>query len=221
MTDIHAKICGEIPADQPIRGPIGRRRKSLRHHFCDGIEAEVKAEPDAFANTKPRTMLGLTVHSPGARRGHRALLPGQARGLIPRRSRAQARRGAAEMAGVSLDNSQGDSEAKPPSQPKWNWSEDGMWDSSLRADDAKAREEQEQSEARAEALRLELGERFRRALEAERINTERWMRMELEREGRCAAPETAAASFSGNIPPAAARDPHAGTVRIGGRIVEG
>jgi vacuolar-type H+-ATPase subunit E/Vma4 len=92
----------------------------------------------------------------------------------------------------------------------------------VRANDEKVREEQEQeqeqSEAHAEALREELGDRFRRALEAERINTERGVRLELEREGRNAVPETVAAPFSGNISPA--HDPHAGTVRIGGRIVD-
>ena len=112
-------------------------------------------------------------------------------------------------------------EPKSPPLPQWDWGEDGVWDSSVRADDKAKREEQERKEAREEALRAELSERFRRALEAERINTERRVRMELEREGRNAVPEPPAAPFSGNIPPAAARDPHAGTVRIGGRIVEG
>ncbi|HEX4159806.1 MAG TPA: hypothetical protein VHY79_15175 [Rhizomicrobium sp.] len=124
------------------------------------------------------------------------------------------------MAGQPVDNSQGNSEPKLPPQPQWDWSEDGARDSTKRADDKTARQQAEQKEARAEALRAELGDLFRRALEAERINTERRVRLELEREGRTAVLETAMAPFSRNIPPAA-RDPHAGAVRIGGRIVEG
>ena len=219
MTETHAQIYGEIPADQPVRAPIGRRRKSLRHHFCDGIEAAVKAEPEAFTNTKPRTMLGLIVHS--LVRGAATGRCDQVKLVVFFLDEAERRRGAAEIADAPIDNSQGNSEPKQAPQPQWDWSEDGAWDSTMCADDEKAREETEQKEARAEALRAELGDRFRRALEAERINTERRVRLELQREGRSAAPEMQAAPFSGNIPPAATREPHAGTVRIGGRLVEG
>ncbi|HEX4159723.1 MAG TPA: hypothetical protein VHY79_14745 [Rhizomicrobium sp.] len=228
MTDMHAKTYGEIRADQPIRGPIGRRRKTLRHHFCDGIDAAVKAEPDAFANTRPRTMLGLMVHS--LVRGAATGRCDQVKLVVFFLDEAERRRGVVEHIVAPDGDSQGNLEPKSALQPQWDWSEDGAWDSTMRTDDPKVREEAEQEEARAEALREEIGDRFHRALEAERINTERRVRMELEREGRSAVPETAAApfsgnnspaaAFSGNIPPAAARDPHAGTVRIGGRIVD-
>jgi hypothetical protein len=226
---MHARIYGEIPADQPIRVPAGRRRKTLRHHFCDGIDAAVKAEPEAFANTKPRTMLGLIVHS--LVRGAATGRCDQIKLVVFFLDEAERRRGVVEHIVAPNDDSQGNPEPKSVPQPKWDWSEDGAWDSTVRADDPKVREEAEQKEARAEALREEIGDRFHRALEAERINTERRVRLELEREGKMAVPETAAAqfsgnnspaaAFSGNIPPAAPRDPHAGTVRIGGRIVEG
>ena len=215
MTNAHAKIYGEIPADQPIRAPLGRRRKSLRHHFCDGIEAAVNAEPDAFANAKPRTMLGLIVHS--LVRSAASGRCNQVKLVVFFLDEAERRRSAVEE--IAAPAEQGNSEPEAP--PNWDWSEDGVWNSTMREDDETAREEKERHEAHAEALRAELGDRFRRALEAERINTERRVRLELEREGRSAAPETQAAPFSGNIPPDVPRDPHAGTVRIGGRIVEG
>ena len=214
MTKMQTKIYGEIPADQPIRAPISRRRKSLRQHFCDGIEAAVKAEPEAFANTKPRTMLGLIVHS--LVRGAGTGRCDQVKLVMIILDEGERRRGVAEMSGEFDEDSPENPAPKPP--PQWDWNEDGAWDSSVRADDAKARKEQE--EARAAALRVDIGDKFRRALEAERINTERRVRMELEREGKCAVPEPAPAPFPGTLP-AAPRDPHAGTIRIGGRIVEG
>ncbi|HEX4159098.1 MAG TPA: hypothetical protein VHY79_11530 [Rhizomicrobium sp.] len=188
----------------------------MRHQFCDGIDAAVKAEPDAFANTRPRTMLGLIVHS--LVRGAATGRCDQIKLVVFFLDEAERRRGVVEHIVAPDADSQGNSEPKPAPPPQWDWSEDGAWDSTMRADDEKAAEEKEQSETRAEALREEIGDRFRRALEAERINTERRVRMELEREGRNAVPETVAAPFSGNISPA--RDPHAGTVRIGGRIVD-
>ena len=215
MADTDAKIYGEIPPDQPIRAPIGRRRKSLRHHFCDGVEAAVKAEPEAFTNAKPRTMLGLIVHS--LVRGAASGRCNQVKLVVFFLDEAERRRNMEEEIAAPAEH--GNSEPKSP--PNWDWSEDGAWDSTVREDDETAREEKEQREARSEALRVELGDRFRRALEAERINTERRVRMELEREGRSAVPETQAAPFSGNFPPTAMREPQAATVRIGGRIVEG
>src|SRR5580698_6980651 len=110
MTKAHARIYGEIPADQPFRAPIGRRRKSLRHHFCDGIEAAVKAEPEAFGNTKPRTMLGLIVHS--LVRGAGTGRCDQVRLVVFFLEEAERRRGLAEMDEEPLRDSQGIS--RPP-----------------------------------------------------------------------------------------------------------
>jgi len=210
-------IHGEIPETETFRAPpMRKRRKTLRHHFCDGIEAAVKAEPEAFARTRPRTMLGLMVHS---------LVQGGATGRCDQiklvvffLDEAARRREAAEQSAALDDNSEGISAPPSPPEPKWDWSEDGAWDSTPREDNAAAREEKERSEAKTEALRNELRERFHRALEAERLNAERRVRLELEREGRMAAPGRDAAPNPGTVPPSAARE--AGTQRVGGRIVE-
>ncbi|HEX4077726.1 MAG TPA: hypothetical protein VHX61_02475, partial [Rhizomicrobium sp.] len=50
-----------IPREASARGAPRRRRRTLRQHLCDGIEAAVKAEPGAFAATKPRTVMGQMV----------------------------------------------------------------------------------------------------------------------------------------------------------------
>ena len=215
---MQSRIYGEIPPDQPIRAPAARWRKSLRHHFCDGIEAAVKSEPDAFVPTKPRTMLGLMVHS--LVRGAGTGRCDQIKLVVFFLDEAERRRGLADEIAAPADDAPGNPEPKPP--PQWDWSEDGAWHSSTPANDTKAREEREQEEIRAEALRVDIGDKFRRALEAERINTERRVRMELEREGKTAVPQPAPSPspFPGTLP-AAPRDPHAGTIRIGGRIVEG
>jgi hypothetical protein len=217
MTNMYAKTYGEIPADQPVWAPAPRR-KSLRHHFCDGIEAAVKAEPEAFANTKPRTMLGLMVHS--LVRGAATGRCDQIKLVVFFLDEAERRRCAAEESAAGADNSQGNTEPKLL-PPRWDWSGEGVWDSSVRADDAAALEEKERREAHAEALREEIGDQFRRALEAERINTERRVRLELGAGGGNDMAEREAGPFSGNYPPTAMREPHAGSVRIGGRIVEG
>ncbi|HEX3665772.1 MAG TPA: hypothetical protein VHU23_11130 [Rhizomicrobium sp.] len=218
MTHARATIYGEIPADQPVWAPIRRRRKSLRHHFCDGIEAAVKAEPEAFTNTKPRTMLGLMVHS--LVRGAASGRCDQVKLVIFFLDEAERRRCAVEESAAGTDDAQGITEPKSP-PAGWDWSEEGGWDSSARADDAAAREETERREAHSAALREEISDRFHRALEAERINTERRVRLELGAGGANTVPETHSAPFSGNYPRTAMRDAHAGAARIGERIVEG
>jgi hypothetical protein len=159
------------------------------------------------------------------------------------------RRVAAEQA--AMGDSQGNSAPLSPPEPSWDWDEEGAWDSSGRAaSDEDGRREDEAKEAKAEALRDELKGMIERRVEAERINTERRVRLEMEREGRNAIAGTPAAPFSGNFaaatpfsgnfpsavqnsgnfpdesqaPPisgnsAAPRDPHAGQIRIGGRLV--
>jgi hypothetical protein len=202
---------GEIPADSPRR-----RRKSLRHRFSEGIEAAVKAEPKAFTTTRPRTMMGLMVRelvcAAASARCDAVKL------VITYLDEGELRRTEAEIAGI--DNSQGISEPESPPEPKWDWSEDGAWDASEREPHCSA-EEAQAARARTEALRAELREKFLRAAEADRINAERKARLEAEREGSNGVPETHPAPISGNIPPAPMPDPHAGTRRIGGRLVEG
>jgi hypothetical protein len=215
MTGRHSDYSyGQIPEDESSRmPPPRRRRKTLRHHFCDGIEAAVKAEPDAFKSTRPRTMLGLMV---------RELVSAAARArcdcikvVVTFLDEAEVRRTAAEI------DSQGISEVQSPPEPKWDWSQDGVWDSSertdeyLSAEERKKKEEQE-SQARIVALREELKEKFLRAAEADRLNEERKARFEAERRGQNPPP---AAPIPGNNPPAPSPDRR--IMRIGGKIVEG
>jgi len=118
------KLYGEIPENEPVRMPPPRKRwKTLRHHFCDGIEAAVKAEPQAFQATKPRTMLGLMVHSVvgGAATGR----CDQIKLVVFFLDEAERRRVAAEQSAALDDNSEGNSEAPP--EPKWDWTADGVW----------------------------------------------------------------------------------------------
>jgi len=212
MTGPRRSPYGGIPENEPGSLPPPRRRKSLRHHFCEGIEAAVKAEPSAFVATKPRTMLGLMV---------RELVRGAASGRCDQiklvvffLDEGEQRRIAAEQIAALDGNSQGNSAPQAPPEPKWDWSEAGAWETAAREDE-KTSEEKEASETRARALREEHGERFRRAFE-----TERRVRLELEREDRNAVPETAAAPSSGTISPPRTPDPHAGMMRVGGRLVE-
>jgi hypothetical protein len=159
-----------------------------------------------------------------------------------------------------MGDSQGNSAPLSPPEPGWDWDEDGAWDCSGREmPDEDSRREAEAKEARTEALRAELKEMILRRVEAERINAERKVRLEAEREGRNASagrhaadgapfsgnfpaapaatpfsgnyPGACAGANSGNIPgapqaapisgnSAAPRDPHAGQIRIGGKLVE-
>lgn len=217
-----------IPAAGTVRVPPPRqRRKSLRHRFCDGIEAAVKAEPGAVAATKPRTMMGQIVQKLVCKAGDGR--SDAVRLVAFFLDEAERRR----VAAIPEDISQGNSEVQSPPEPKWDWDDEGGWDSSEReASDEDKRREDEAKAAKTEALRAELKERFLRAAEADRINAERKARLEAEREGRNAIAEPEAASIPGNFPGApaavpnagnfqpAVADPHAGTIRIGGRLVE-
>ncbi|HEX4160780.1 MAG TPA: hypothetical protein VHY79_20100 [Rhizomicrobium sp.] len=255
MSSAHSKNPHQIPDTDPVRiPPPRRRRKSLRHHFCDGIEAAVKGEPGAVAATKPRNMMGLMVRNLVCRAGEGRC--DAVRLVVFFLDEAERRRVAAEQA--AMGDSQGNSAPPSPREPEFDWDDNGAWESSARgASDEDQRREDEAKEAKAEALRDELKGMIERRVEAERINTERRVRLEMEREGRGAIAGTPAAPFSGNYPgapaatsvsgnypgargdaisgnfpaasraapisgnSAAPRDPHAGQIRIGGRLVEG
>jgi hypothetical protein len=233
----------ETPNTEPVRVPPPRqRRKSLRHRFCDGVEAAVKGEPGAVAATRPRTMMGLIVRNLVCRAGEGRC--DAVRLVVFFLDEAERRRVAAEQA--AMGDSQGNSAPLSPPEPGWDWDEDGAWDSSGRQTaDEDSRREAEAKEAKTEALRVELKEMILRRVEAERINAERKVRLEAEREGRNAIagrhaadgapfsgnyPDACADTNSGNIPgtPQAApisgnspapRDPHADQIRIGGKLV--
>lgn len=183
-----------------------RRRKSLRQHFRDGLEAGLKAEPEAFAATKPRTMMGLIV---------RELVCAAAnarcdaiRLVFDFVDEAELLRSETNMEEAG-DNSPGISEQEPAEETKWDWGENG-WDSSER--EKKPGELDAERTARTEALREELRERFIRAAEAVRENQERAARLAAERTGATNPPP---AQFSGNFAPHPAAK-----IRIGGKLVE-
>jgi hypothetical protein len=203
---------------EPVRLPPPRqRRKSLRHRFCNGIEAAVKAEPDAFAATRPRTMMGQIVRNLVCRAGDGRC--DAVRLVVFFLDEGERRRVAAEQA--AMGQSQGISEAAPAPEPEWDWDEEGGWDSSGReASGEDQRREDEASAAKTEALRAELREKFLRVAEADRTNAERKARLEAEREGRNAIGGPEAAPFSGNIQPVAAEDRCVDAIRAGGRLVE-
>jgi hypothetical protein len=192
---------GEIPADMPARMRPPGRRKSLRRRFCEGIEAAVKAEPKAFAATKPRTMMGLMVRelvcAAASARCDAIKL------VIAYLDEGEFRRTQAEIA--AADNSQGNFEPEPPPEPRWDWDENGAWDSSERAPECST-EEARAARARTEALRAELMDKFLRAADADRVNAERKARLEAERDATNTVPVADAAPISGNIP--AVRDPN-------------
>ena len=227
MSRAHRRNHQPTPDTGAVRLPPPRqRRKSLRHRFCDGIEAAVKAEPGAVAATRPRTMMGQIVQKLVCKAGDGRC--DAVRLVAFFLDEAERRR----VAVIPDDISQGNSEVQSPPEPKWDWDDEGGWDSSGReASDEDKRREDEAKAAKTEALRAELRERFLRAAEADRINAERKARLEAEREGRNAIAEPEAASIpgipgapaavpnAGNFHPTAAADPHAGIIRIGGRLV--
>jgi hypothetical protein len=125
------------------------------------------------------------------------------------------------VAAIPDEVSQGISAEQSPPEPRWDWDDEGGWDSSGReASGEDQRREDEASAAKTEALRAELREKFLRVAEADRINAERKARLEAEREGRNAIVGPEAAPFSGNIQPVAAEDRCVDAIRAGGRLVE-
>jgi hypothetical protein len=198
------------------REPSRRRRTSLRHTFCAGIEAGVKAEPAAFQSTKPRSMLGLMVRELvcAAGRGRCEAI----KAVMGFLDEADARRNAGDSEGA---RSQGNSGTEEPAEPRWEWDDDGAWDSSEReaADAKSARGTDEQFAVPDAPVAARMFERIMRSHKSDRLNAERLVRLATEREGRKAPPGEA--PISGNIPDEPALDPLSPAIRIGGRIVDG
>jgi hypothetical protein len=188
--------------------PVRRQRKSLRQHFREGLEAGLRAEPESFRSTRPRTMLSLMV---------RELVCAAAssrcdaiRLVFTFVDEAELLRSEAQTDEAD-DNSQGNSDAELADDTKWEWNE-GSWDPSEQEKDSK--ESDAERAARTEALRQELREKFIRAAEAVRENQEREARLAAEAANRT-APNPGPVQFSGNL------DASTPITRIGGRIVEG
>ncbi len=155
--------------------PFRRRRKSLRQHFREGLEAGLKAEPEAFAATKPRTMMGLMVRqlvweASHARCDAIKLVFAYVDEAKPLRTESETE--------DADDHSQGLSGPDSTDETKWDWDVVTGWDSSERE---KNPEEQDAARvARAEAMPEELRERFIRAAEAIEQNEARAARLAAE-----------------------------------------
>jgi hypothetical protein len=196
----------------------------MRQHFCDGLEAAVKAEPYPFATTKPRTILGLMV---------RELVLDAARAkcaaiklVFDYLDQAERERTQAETDGAE-HGSQGNPEPGRAPEPQWDRDETTGWDSSRREDEyltferraaeraAEAEPREDGRDPQTEALRNGLLQRCLRAAEADRENEARLARLAEARADR--PPPGPSVPFSGN-----SGAPHnAGTMRIGGKLVEG
>jgi hypothetical protein len=189
--------------------PFARRqRKSLRQHFRDGLEAGLRAEPEAFAATKPRTMMGLMVRNLVCAAASARC---DAVRLVFDFVDETGLTGTAAETDAAGDDSQGNIGPETAEDANWDWSEAG-WDSSER--EKKPGELDAERAARTEALREEVFEMFIRAAEGEKENEERAARLAAEQMGQT-APNPACARFSGNFEPGLA-----GSVRIGGKLVE-
>ena len=188
---------------------VRRRRKSLRQHFREGLEAALMAEPEAFAATKPRTMMGLMVRELVCEAAHARC--DAIRLVFAYVDEAELLRTETETEDTG-DNSQGISEPESTEETKWDWDETG-WDSSER--EKRPGELDAERAARTEALREQLRDRFIRAGEAVKENQARDARLAAERAGQPAS-NPSSAPFSGNFAPGSC-----GSVRIGGKLVEG
>ena len=234
--DVRSVEAGRQSGRLPVPGR--RRRKTLRQHFCDGLEAALKAEPYPFATTKPRTMLGRMVRELvlDAARAKCAAI----RLVFDYLDQAELERTEMETEGLE-DDSQGNREPARAPEPQWDWNEATGWDSSRREEEAlmferlaseraaEARQEEDGSDARTEALRQQMVQRLLRVPEADRENEARLAQLAEARTGdptrgpsapfpgNSGVPPDAPAPFSGN-----SGVPHkAGTMRIGGKLVEG
>jgi hypothetical protein len=207
----------QIPQGAGARGAPRRRRKSLRQHFCDGIEAAVKAEPAAFAATKPRTMMGQMVQE--LVRIAATGRCGQIKLVASFLEEAEARRNAQIE---DLDDSQGISAPEAPPEPKWDWDEDGIWDSSERESEEAGAEEPKRElpgdpSGLAGIMRVASEGGRRRIAEAD--HPIRDYRAPLAAEAAGGKP--AVAPISGNYPASPPQGHAAGTMRVGGRRVDG
>jgi len=210
-------------ADRPVPGR--RRRRTLKQHFCDGLAAALRAEPYPFATTKPRTMMGQTV---------RELVLDAARAKCDAIKLVFAYLEEAERTEMESDGAGDDSQGNSAPETQWDWSEDGVWDTSRR-EEADVEREQRMARAKAEAeaeeadlrenppcdaetkaAREAMIQRFQRVAEADRENEARKARLAAGQAGG-GAPEV---PISGNSEAQPTPQPER-TMRVGGRLVEG
>jgi hypothetical protein len=205
-----------ILREAAARGAPRRRRKSLRQHFCDGIEAAVKAEPAAFAATKPRTMMGQMVQELVriAATGH----CGQIKLVASFLEEAEARRNAQIE---DLDDSQGISGREAPPEPRWDWSDDGAWDASGRESEEAGGEEPKREQYDAAGAPTVITREDPHCVRHRAAEFDSGIKADRGRLGAVAVGgNPSAAPISGNFPARHAQDDAAGTPRVGGRRVE-
>jgi hypothetical protein len=181
----------------------------LREHFCDGLGAGLKADPEAFAATKPRTMMGLMVRELVCEAAHARCDAIKLVFAYVDAAESLHNETDTDEAG---DNSQGILEPEALDDTRWDWDETG-WDSSERV--KKPGELDAERAAHSEAMRQDLRERILRLGEATRENEARTTRLAAESAGQT-TPTPPPAPFSGNSAPNLN-----GSIRIGGKLVEG
>jgi hypothetical protein len=188
----------------------------LREQLCHGIEAAVKAEPGAFAATKPRTVMGQMVQE--LVRIAATGRCGQFKLVAFFLEEAEARRNAQIE---DVDDSQGISGLEAPPEPKWDWDGDGVWDSSGRESEEAGGEDPKREQPEVAGARAEIRRQDPECARHRTAAFESLVEADGERLG--AAPgggNGPAAPISGNFPPRRAQDHAVGALRVGGRRVE-
>jgi hypothetical protein len=211
-------------ADHPVPGR--RRRRTLRQHFCDGLAAAVKAEPYPFATTKPRTMMGQMV---------RELVLEAARAKCDAIKLVFAYLDEAERTEADTEGADDDSQGNFGPDTQWDWSEEGVWDTSRREEEYVEREkrmarekaaseaeeanlrENPPSDPETRALKEAMIQRCLRAAEADRENEARKARLATAQNAGGGVTEV---PISGNSEAPATPQPER-TIRVGGRLLEG
>lgn len=154
--------------------PNTARRRPVRIHFRDGIEAALRADPEALTACKPRTQLGVVV---------RALVQEAGRGKTTAVRQMLAlldwEEPEAEATEVQMD-----AESAADTEPQWDWDESGNWNFAPRetpaestADSTGAREPAAQRirpyAAEEEYFKNELRRRFAKLAEADAVEAVR------------------------------------------------
>ncbi|HEX4079023.1 MAG TPA: hypothetical protein VHX61_09145 [Rhizomicrobium sp.] len=206
--------------------PGNRRRRTLKQHFCDGLAAAVRAEPYPFATSKPRTMMGQMV---------RELVLDAARAKCDAIKLVFAYLDEAERTEMDTDGEGDDSQGISAPETQWDWSEEGVWDTSRREEVDVEREkrmarekaaceaaaanlrENPTCDAETRALKEAMIQRCLRAAEADRENEARKARLAAAQNSGGAVAEV---PISGNSEAPATPQPER-TMRVGGRLLEG
>ena len=207
MTRTRTKL--DVRTNTVKRVPVVRRHgKSLRQHFREGIEAGLRAEPEVFHNTKPRTVMSQIV---------RELVCAATKARCDAIKLVFALVDEAELARAQAetddagDDSQAILEPQSTAEPEWDWNETG-WDCSPR--EKKVGEFDAESTGETEAHRQEWNDRSIRPAGAVQQNESRAARRAAEPAHEPVLARSPPA-FPGKFDPSSSP-----TIRIGGKLVE-